>query len=84
MNSTSKVSVLVVDDHPRSLEFVSSALRSDGVEVLTSSDPEEALETIYSVRPQVVLTDLVMPRAPATIWINPSKSASCGSVSDAS
>jgi DNA-binding NtrC family response regulator len=61
MSTAPKVSVLVVDDHPGSLEFVSSALRIDGVDVLTATNPEDALETIYSVRPQVVLTDLVMP-----------------------
>jgi DNA-binding NtrC family response regulator len=61
MSATPKVSVLVVDDHPGSLEFVSSALRTDGVEVLTSNNPEDALERVYSTRPQVVLTDLVMP-----------------------
>ncbi len=61
MANASKVSVLIVDDHPGSLEFVSSALRTDGVDVLTAGNPEDALETIYSVRPQVILTDLVMP-----------------------
>ncbi len=61
MSTAPKVSVLVVDDHPGSLEFVSSALRTDGIEVLSATNPEDALETIYSVRPQVVLTDLVMP-----------------------
>jgi DNA-binding NtrC family response regulator len=61
MSSSPKVSVLVVDDHPGSLEFVSSALRGDGVEVLTSNNPEDALDKIYSSRPQIVLTDLVMP-----------------------
>jgi DNA-binding NtrC family response regulator len=61
MSMTPKVSVLVVDDHPGSLEFVSSALRTDGVEVLTSANPEDALDKVYSARPQVVLTDLVMP-----------------------
>lgn len=61
MSTQPKVSVLVVDDHPGSLEFVSSALRTEGVEVMTSTNPEDALEKVYSVRPQIVLTDLVMP-----------------------
>jgi len=61
MTNSSKVSVLVVDDHPGSLEFVSSALHTDGVDVLTSTSPDDALEKVYSARPQVVLTDLVMP-----------------------
>ena len=61
MSNTSKVSILVVDDNPGSLEFVSSALRTDGVEVQTASHPDDALDKIYSNRPQIVLTDLVMP-----------------------
>jgi DNA-binding NtrC family response regulator len=61
MSNVSKVSVLVVDDHPGSLEFVSTALQMEGVQVLTASNPEDALEIVYNDRPQVLLTDLVMP-----------------------
>ncbi|HEV3037028.1 MAG TPA: sigma-54 dependent transcriptional regulator [Candidatus Angelobacter sp.] len=55
------VSVVIIDDNPRSLEFLSSALAREGVEILTASDPEQGIDLVYSHRPQVVLTDLVMP-----------------------
>ena len=55
------VSLVVIDDNPRSLEFVSSALVREGVAIFTASDPEEGLDLVYTHRPQVVLTDLVMP-----------------------
>lgn len=55
------VSLVVIDDNPRSLEFVSSALVREGVEIFTASDPEEGLDLVYTHRPQVVITDLVMP-----------------------
>jgi len=55
------VSVVIIDDNPRSLEFVSAALARDGVEVLTAPDPEEGLDLVYGHRPQIVMTDLVMP-----------------------
>src|SRR5689334_2276261 len=55
------VSLVIIDDNPRSLEFVSSALSREGVEIFTASDPEEGLDLVYTHRPQVVLTDLVMP-----------------------
>ena len=55
------VSLLVLDDNPGSLELLSSALSQPGLEILTSSDPEEGLELFHKRRPQIVLTDLVMP-----------------------
>jgi DNA-binding NtrC family response regulator len=55
------VSLLVLDDNPGSLELLSSALAQPGLEILTSSDPEEGLELFHKRRPQIVLTDLVMP-----------------------
>ncbi len=55
------ISVVIIDDNPRSLEFVSSALAREGVEVFTASDPEQGIDLVYSHRPQVVVTDLVMP-----------------------
>jgi DNA-binding NtrC family response regulator len=58
----SGVTLVVIDDNPGSLEFVSTALERDGVEVLTASDPEQGLELVYSRRPQIVMTDLVMPK----------------------
>jgi DNA-binding NtrC family response regulator len=56
------VSLLIVDDNPRSLEFLSAALAREGLEILTASDPEEGLDLVYDRRPQIVLTDLVMPK----------------------
>jgi DNA-binding NtrC family response regulator len=55
------ISLLIIDDHPGSLELLSTALKQPGLEILTASDPEEGLETVHRRRPQIVLTDLVMP-----------------------
>jgi DNA-binding NtrC family response regulator len=55
------VSLLIIDDNPGSLELLSTALAQPGLDILTSSDPEEGLELFCSRRPQIVLTDLVMP-----------------------
>src|SRR6266567_2250204 len=55
------VSLLILDDNLRSLEFLSSALSGAGVNILTASDPEQGLDLVYTHRPQIVLTDLVMP-----------------------
>jgi DNA-binding NtrC family response regulator len=42
--------------------MLSTALAQHGVEILTASDPETGVDLIHERRPQIVLTDLVMPR----------------------
>jgi len=63
MSETRKpaISLLIIDDNPGSLELLSSALAQPGLEILTASDPEEGLDLVHRHRPQIVLTDLVMP-----------------------
>lgn len=55
------VSLVIIDDNPRSLEFVSEALARDHVKIFTASNPEEGIDLVYTHRPQIVMTDLVMP-----------------------
>ena len=56
------VSLLIIDDNTGSLELLSSALAQQGLEILTASDPETGVDLIHNRRPQIVLTDLIMPR----------------------
>jgi len=56
------VTVLAVDDEPQILELIAAALAEQGIEVLTSTDPEEALELVRRRRPAIVLSDLMMPK----------------------
>ena len=58
----SVVSMLIIDDNPGSLELLSDALAQPGLEILTASDPEEGLDLFCNRRPQIVLTDLIMPQ----------------------
>jgi DNA-binding NtrC family response regulator len=63
MTDTRKpISLVIMDDNPRSLEFVSTALSGNGVQIFTASGPEEGLDLVYTHRPQIVITDLVMPQ----------------------
>src|SRR6478752_1911509 len=55
------VTLVIIDDNPRSLEFLQAALGRQGVEILAASDPEEGLDLVFTHRPQIVMTDLVMP-----------------------
>lgn len=57
----SAVSLLIIDDNPRSVELLANALPQPGLEILTASDPEEGLDLFHSRHPHIVLTDLVMP-----------------------
>src|SRR5882724_3610962 len=56
------VPLLILDDNAGSLELLSSALAQPDLEILTASDPEEGLDLVFDRHPQIVLTDLVMPR----------------------
>jgi DNA-binding NtrC family response regulator len=58
----SAVSLLVIDDNPGSVELLSTALAQPGLEILTATNPVEGLDLFRNRRPQVVLTDLVMPQ----------------------
>ncbi|WP_148573271.1 SpoIIE family protein phosphatase [Nocardioides caldifontis] len=53
--------VLVVDDNPDMREYVASLL-ADDYDVATAEDGVDALEKVAVVRPDLVLTDVMMPR----------------------
>jgi len=53
--------VLVVDDEPRIVEFLSENLTADDYSVLSASNGEEALEVLGRTRPDVLLLDVVLP-----------------------
>ena len=55
------VVLVAIDDNPRTLELLSSALARPELEIVTSTDPKQGLELIFKKRPQIVVTDLVMP-----------------------
>jgi DNA-binding response OmpR family regulator len=53
--------VLVVDDDPNALDIVRTYLESKGYPVATAKDGSEALSLLDSVRPALVLLDVMMP-----------------------
>jgi diguanylate cyclase (GGDEF)-like protein len=54
--------ILVVDDDPDIARFVEVNLRSAGYDVSVAADGEEALERAGTLRPDLVLLDVMMPR----------------------
>jgi CheY-like chemotaxis protein len=53
---------LVIDDSMLIRQIVCRFLEKRGLEVLTATDGITALETLRTVRPDVIFTDLQMPR----------------------
>ena len=62
MSSSIALKLLAIDDDVRNLEMIKSALSRQGLEIMTSQDPEEGFEMFLRTRPKIVLLDLVMPK----------------------
>ncbi|HUF32025.1 MAG TPA: response regulator [Acidimicrobiales bacterium] len=55
-------SVLVVDDDPVILKLLEVNFEMEGFEVLTAADGEEGLAVARSSRPDVIVSDVMMPK----------------------
>ena len=58
----SKFNILVVDDNPDKLSLIEAALSLAGYNITTATDGVEALAAIESYQPDLVITDVMMPR----------------------
>ncbi len=56
-----EVTLLAVDDDPKSLELIQDALAREELTILTASDPVTGVELAAQRHPEIVLLDLVMP-----------------------
>ncbi|MEI6427158.1 MAG: response regulator [Pseudanabaena sp. ELA607] len=53
--------ILVVEDTPSQQELITGILRESGYEVSLANNGQEALSQLEQVKPDVIITDLVMP-----------------------
>jgi twitching motility two-component system response regulator PilH len=53
--------ILVVDDSPTDLKYLTDILAKSGYQVTTAGSAEEALQMVKQQRPDLVLMDVVMP-----------------------
>lgn len=53
--------ILIVEDSPVSLKLTASALRSEGYKVQVASTAEQALSALLSLKPDLILVDIMLP-----------------------
>lgn len=53
--------ILIVDDETAIVRLLQELLAEEGYETLTASDGREALQQVQEARPDVVLSDVMMP-----------------------
>ena len=61
-----KKKVMVVDDEPDIVEFLTDLLEEEGYAVTSASDGAQALERVKEERPDLVLLDVSMPKKTGT------------------
>src|SRR5262249_42956404 len=54
--------ILVVDDDPATAEFARVVLSDAGYQVTVANDGEAALERLATLRPDLILLDMSMPK----------------------
>lgn len=54
--------VLIVDDEPRYLRLLDANLRTEGYEVVTANDGQQAIDVFSSQPIDLILLDIMMPR----------------------
>jgi len=59
--SSENYRILLVDDEPDILEFIGYNLKKEGFEVSTASNGIEAVQMATSLRPHLILLDVMMP-----------------------
>ena len=62
LNGREAGSILIVNDLPEQLDLMDSLLRKAGYSVFTAADGQEALEVAKRERPDLVISDVTMPR----------------------
>ncbi|MEM1308662.1 MAG: response regulator [Cyanobacteria bacterium P01_H01_bin.153] len=61
MQNTLTATVLVVEDTPSEMELMSHYLRASGCVVMSATSAQQALNMAAQQRPDVIVTDVVMP-----------------------
>lgn len=57
-----RTKILIVDDEPDILEFLSYNLEKEGYKVVSASDGKEGLDKAVEVKPDLIILDIMMPK----------------------
>lgn len=58
-----KKKILVVDDDPNIVRLIKARLEAHNYEIITAEDGEECIQKVSSEKPDLVLLDILMPKA---------------------
>jgi CheY-like chemotaxis protein len=61
-NALDNLTIVLVEDHPDARALIGAFLRKEGANVIAASDGLEGLEAVKTHHPDLVLSDLAMPR----------------------
>ncbi|MGD1415592.1 response regulator transcription factor [Bacillus stercoris] len=61
MNRMKGIKILLVDDEPAILDFLTMGLENEGFEVKTAADGMTAMNTVQTFQPHVAILDVMMP-----------------------
>ena len=54
--------ILIIDDEKDMVDILNTILQHDGYEVVTAYDGEEGLQRVKESTPDLIITDIMMPR----------------------
>ena len=61
-----KKTILMVEDDPDVLDYISTFLKDNGYNAVTAEDGQKGLEEARRIKPDIVLLDLMMPKQSGT------------------
>jgi two-component system chemotaxis response regulator CheY len=56
-----KTNILIAEDNPDSQSLLQTILESEGFIVTTASDGEKAIDILHEIKPDILITDLMLP-----------------------
>ncbi|MFZ9581958.1 MAG: response regulator transcription factor [Crocinitomicaceae bacterium] len=62
MENSKGHTILIVDDEPDILDFLSYTIKKEGYRVFTAKNGEEAIKLAQQLRPSLILMDVMMPQ----------------------
>ncbi len=61
-NNKSGIKILIIEDEKPLIEVLSTKIKNDGYDVYTAEDGEDGLQKINTLKPDLILLDIIMPK----------------------